>query len=246
MKVFIPTTYTFRPALAEGATALEQPSATLAEAPAQEAPIDLDTALSRLDAEFKTLDELVAKEQKFPSTIADIEAKLTELESQDLDTISALEARQSQQGKLSNMKSLVIGQVKKNKAAIAAQTEVVVKIGTQANSLAQQLWSSLEREAYDQAKAKLSELFFRPYEHQDILERYKPLALLSWLKVPDLFVSSPDIKITRFRALRAASEKLKEFAEMTFAQVSERLEEIDRHSREQAQERRKIGSEPVS
>jgi hypothetical protein len=151
-------------------------------APPPEQPADLDTPVDLLDAELEKLDKLKAKEAEFPSTIADIESKLKELENQDLSTLEALESRQAQQGKLANTLVLANGQAKKTKAAITAQTEIVLKIGAQANSLAQQLWGSLHREAYDRPRTKLDELFFHAYEHQDVLERYKPLALLQWLR----------------------------------------------------------------
>jgi hypothetical protein len=132
---------------------------------------------------------------------------------------------------------------KRLKTAITAQEAVVLKIGAQASSLAEQLWWSLQREAYVQARAELDRLFFRAFQHADVLDRYKPLVLLQWLKVPDLFTSSVDIKITRFRQLRARVDRLREFARMTFEEISDELEAQDRESRERAQQVRRIGSE---
>ena len=50
-----------------------------------------------------------------------IDSKLRELESQDLSTLEAFEARQAQQGKYANMKHLAQSQAKKLEAAIRAQ-----------------------------------------------------------------------------------------------------------------------------
>jgi hypothetical protein len=52
-----------------------------------------------------------------------------------------------------------------------------------------------------------------------------------------------DDKIVRFRQLRERVDKLKEFSEMTFAQVSDRLEQLDREARERDREHQKIRSE---
>jgi hypothetical protein len=197
------------------------------------------------DAALATLDQLTDKDNCFPAELGAVEKKYEALVSQELDSLEAIQSRSAEASKLSAMLELARLRQKRLKTAITAQEAIVIKIGSQATSLAQQLWSSLHREAFDQARAEFDRLFFRAFEHPDVLDRYKPLALLQWLKVPDLFVSSPDIKITRFRQLRERADKLKEFGEMTFAQVSERLEELDRESRERAQQVRKIGSEPV-
>jgi hypothetical protein len=75
MKVCIPTTYTFRPAGAQVVGPAEQSSVSVAEGEPEEAPLDLDSALSRLDAELQKLDELTAKERTFPAELASIEKK---------------------------------------------------------------------------------------------------------------------------------------------------------------------------
>jgi hypothetical protein len=89
--VYVPAVYSYRTeaeAEAEAAGVKSKPAATEPEEPA-----DLDTALDQLDAELQKLDELTARQREFPSTIANIDGKLKELEAQDLDTLQALEAR---------------------------------------------------------------------------------------------------------------------------------------------------------
>jgi hypothetical protein len=244
--VHIPATYRFRSDAereAEAAAA-NQPKATVTEPPPEQ-PADLDTALDQLDAELQKLDDLAGKEREFPSTIANIDGKLKELEAQDLDTLQSLEARSAQMGKYANMRVLAASQAKKVKAAIAAQQEVVLKIGSQAASLAQRLWWDFHKEAFGQAEAELNRLFHHAYESPNLLEKYKPLVLLTWLKVPDFYIGTLDTKIVRCRQLRERANKLREFGAMTFAQVSEKLNQLDRESRERAQQVRQIASEPV-
>ena len=97
----------------------------------------------------------------------------------------------------------------------------------------EKLWWDLHQEAFAQAETKFNEWFFRAFEWPDVLSKYRPLALLDWLKPPDLLrTTSVGIKLARARQLRPAFDKLNEFASMSFAQVSERLEEIDRKSRQ--------------
>jgi hypothetical protein len=242
--VHIPATYRFRSDAEReaDAAAANQPKATVTEPPPEETPADLDGALDALDAELRKLDGLITKQAEFPATIAGIDTKLKELENQDLSTLEALESRQAQQGKWSNMRVLADDQVKKNKAAIGAQQATVIKIGEQAASLFQKFWWELHHEAHVQAESEFRRLFYRSYESQDLLSQYKPLVLLQFLKFPDLYTSSVDLKITRLRQLRVSAEKLKTFSEMSFQEVSARLDEIDRESRERAQQVRKIGS----
>jgi hypothetical protein len=215
--------------------------------PAEE-ELDLDTALERLDDELKKLDELISRQQEFPSHISRIEARLRELESLDLPTMAALESRQAEQGKLLNMKLLADSQAKKLKTAIGVQQEAVIKIGGRAADLVEKLWSDLHQEAFAQARVEFDRLFFHAFEHPDVLSKFRPVALVEWLRPPDLFTSSVDVKITRIRALRARTEKLKAFAEMTFQEVSDELAALDDKTREQsrinAANRLKVYSRP--
>src|SRR5215469_10726020 len=115
-------------------------------------------------------------------------------------TLEALEARSAQASKLANMKHLAQVQAKKNSAAIGAQTKVVIEIGTRTASGLEKLWWDFHQEAFAQAETKFNELFFRAYEWPEVLNKYRPLALLEWLKPPDLLrTTSLDIKITRAR-----------------------------------------------
>jgi hypothetical protein len=178
--------------------------------PAEEVPMGVDGALTELDAALAKLDELTGKANRFPAEMAAIEKKREALGNQAVDSLAAIEARSAEMAKNSAMAELATLRQKRLKTDISAQEAVVLKIGAQANSLAQQLWSSLEREAFEQARSKLDELFYRAFEHQATLEKYKPLALLQSLKIPDLFTSSVDTKIIRFRHLRERVDKLRE------------------------------------
>jgi hypothetical protein len=51
------------------------------------------------------------------------------------------------------------------------------------------------------------------------------------------------VKITSCRGLRKSANQLAEFDSMSFAQITARIEQIDRENRERARERDKIGSE---
>jgi hypothetical protein len=122
--VFVPTTYTTQAQRdAEAARAKEQTRAT-AKAEVPEAP-DLKSALVQLTTALDALDNLEAKAQEFPRHIAELDAKLTKLEGEDLSTLEALESRQSAAGKLSNMKLLAKGQAEKAKVKVREQQEVV-------------------------------------------------------------------------------------------------------------------------
>jgi hypothetical protein len=227
---------------AEIAAEAAQPTRAVAPEPLEPA-LDLDGALSRLDAELQKLDKLAAKEREFPSTIADIDGKLKELESQDLDTLPALEARSAQVGKYTNMRLLAAAQAQKTKAAIAQQQAVVLKIGTEAASQAEQLWWSLHTTAVAQAESEFSKLFYHSYESPDVLNRFKPLVLLGWLRIPDFRSGAADTKLVRARQLRTAANRLREFRAMSFEEISADLEAQDSEARSRAQQVRQIGSE---
>jgi hypothetical protein len=77
--IHIPASYTFvptpNPETESTAAGVEQQSAPVTKAPAEEAPIDLDTALNRLDVELAKLDELTDKDNRFPAELASIGKK---------------------------------------------------------------------------------------------------------------------------------------------------------------------------
>jgi hypothetical protein len=241
--VHVPAVYRYRTE-AEIAAEAAQPTTTVAPEPLEPA-LDLDGALSRLDAELQKLDELAARDREFPGTIAGIESKLTELESQDLDTLPALEARSAQVGKYTNMRSLAASQAKKTKAAIAQQQAIVLKTGTQAASLAEQFWWTLRTAAATQAEAEFSRLFYHAFESLEVLNRFKPVTLLERLKVPELRAGAADVKLTRCRQLRGSVDRLREFSTMSFEEVAAELEAQDSEARSRAQQVRQIGSEQV-
>jgi hypothetical protein len=234
--IHFPATYRFIPTpdpeTGDTAAGVEQTSAPVAKVPAQAPAIDLDSALNLLDAELEKLDELVAKDREFPGTIASIEGKLRELDAQDLETLPALEARQSQVGKLSNMRLLANNQAAKTKSAISARTKLVIDIGAKAAGLAEQLWWTLRTTAVAQAEREFSRLFYHSFEHANVLNRFKPLVLLDWLRIPDFCVGATDTKIIRARQLRTSVNRLREFAGMSFQEVSDELEAQDREARE--------------
>jgi hypothetical protein len=228
------------------ADALKPVEAPLPEPPPPPAPIDLGVLLTELDAELEKLDSLVSKEREFPGNITRIDGRLRELEGQDLSTLEALEARSAQAAKLVNMKHLAEVQAKKNSAAIQTQTKVVIEIGAAAARRLEVIWYELYAERATQIKAEFDRLFYHAFESQDLLASYKPLTLLKFLKFPDLVTSSLDLKITRFRQLRKAVDQLKAFETMTLEQVGERLEEIDRETRERRQQYRPPPGYPES
>jgi hypothetical protein len=80
---------------------------------------------------------------------------------------------------------------------------------------------------------------------QNLQDAYKPMTLLQWRLRPLNFYDSrfapPETKITKCRALRSAANRLVEFEKMTFAEISDELDALDRESREQALQVRKIG-----
>jgi hypothetical protein len=232
--IHVPATYTFIPTPEPGATAVtvEQQSATVTESPAEETPADLDTVLKPLDTELEKRDELIGKAERLPAELAEIEKKHEALTSQELDTIEAIESRSAQMGKIAASREIATARQKRIKTDIAAQTEVVLKIGAQANGLAEQLWSSLHTKAYAEAKRELERLFFRAYEHPDVLSKFRPVARLESMKIPDLYTSSIDLKITRFRQLPERVARLRAFEKMTFEEISAELELQDRKSRE--------------
>ena len=92
-------------------------------------------------------------------------------------------------------------------------------------------WWSLHHEAFAQGKAELEKLFIHAYE-SDLLSKYKPVALLQILRPADCINPSVDIVLIRLRRRRESAGKLDEFEKMSFAEISERLEQIDRESRE--------------
>jgi valyl-tRNA synthetase len=152
--VYVPIVYKSQAEADAEATALSQTSVTVAT----EEPADLSTALDRLDVELEKLDNLAAKEQEFPNTIANIDGKLKELEAQDLDALQSLEARSAQVGKLSNMRLLAAAQAKKTRAKVTEQQEAVIKIGARAGGFLEQRWWANYTRLADEIRVK--------FEHQ--------------------------------------------------------------------------------
>jgi hypothetical protein len=188
-----------------------------------------------LDAALATLDELSAKDRNFPSEMAAIESRHDALTNQELDSIEAIQSRSAEMSKIVAMRELAVTRQKKLKTAIAAQTEAVIKTGMQAARLLEARWSSNYGKRADEVRAEFDRLFYRFGLEQNLQDAYKPLTLLQWLRVPNLYnsrFSPPDTIITKCRQLRESTTKLKEFEGMTFAQISERLDEIDRQARE--------------
>jgi hypothetical protein len=202
-------------------------------------PADLDALLDELDAALATLDLLSARQREFPRQIAEIDAKLEKLQSQDICTLAALESRQAEQGKLANMKLLADSQDRKTRTAIAAGQETVCKIGAQAASLVEKLWWDLHTKAFAQAETQFNRLFFRAYEWGDVLSKFKPLVLLDWLKPPEgLRTGSLDTKIIRFRQLRVSADRLREFERMSFEEIAQELELQEAEARERRRQYR--------
>jgi hypothetical protein len=71
--------------------------------------------------------------------------------------------------KVSAMRELAGLRQKRLKTALTAQEAVVLKIGAQAASLAEQLWWKLRTTAVAQAEAEFSRLFYHTYEHANVL-----------------------------------------------------------------------------
>jgi hypothetical protein len=185
-----------------------------------------------LVTELAKRDELIGKAERFPAELAAIEQKHEALTSQELDTIEAIESRSAQMGKITASREIATVRQKRLKAAIETQTAVVLRVGARANGLAQQLWGRLHTKAYAEAKRELERLFFRAFEHVDTLSKFRPVALLEWLKIPDLFVSSIDLKIVRVRQLPERVARLRAFEKMSFQEISAELEALNRESRE--------------
>ena len=189
--------------------------------------------MNRLDSALATLDELTVKDRNFPSELAAIEAKHEALTNQELDSVEAIQSRSAEMSKIVAMRELAVTRQMKLKNAITAQEKLVIETGTRAARLVEELWWNLHKEAFAQAETEFNRMFFRAHEWPDVLNKYRPLVLLEWLKPPDVLRTTAfDIKITRFRALRASADRLREFERMTFQEISDELEALDRESRE--------------
>jgi hypothetical protein len=235
--VHIPTTYRFIPTPEPGQTAatVEQANAPVAKAPAEDAPIDLDSALATLDDELRKLDELTEKLANFPAELVSIESKREALVSQELDSVEAIQSRSAEASKLGAMIELGQARQKKLTNAVAAQQEITIKVGERIATLLEQRWWNSYVKQCNQVQLEFDRLFYRSALGQDLQNSYKPLTLLEWLRVPDFRTSrfSPaDVKIGKSRRLREAANKLAEFEKMSFAQIADRVDEIDRKSRE--------------
>jgi hypothetical protein len=229
--IHFPASYTFIPTpdpeTEATAARVEQTKATVTKPQPQDAPINLDTALNRLDVELAKLDDLAAKEREFPKTIAGIESKLTELEAQDLDTLPALEARSAQAGKLANMKQLAASQAHKTRAKVAQQQKAVIEIGTRITDLLDAKWWQAYTKRADEIEREFSRLFYRSALDQTLQTSYKPITLLQRLRAPNLRVSRfspPDVLIAKCRQLLGTANKLVEFEKLSFAEIAARVE----------------------
>ena len=208
---------------------------TNASAPAEEPPADLDAMLDELDSVLARFDGLTTRQKEFPNVIANLDGKLKELEAQDLDTLQALEARSAQVGKLSNMKLLCDSHAKKTRVAIGSEQEAAIKLGERIATLLEQRWWNNYTRRAEEVRTEFDRLFYRSALDQNLQDAYKPITLLQWLRPPSFNVSRfspPDTKIAKCRQLRQSANQLAEFEKMSFAQIADRVEEIDRKSRE--------------
>jgi len=203
--------------------------------PALEPPADLDAMLDELDSALARFDELTDKDRNFPSELKTIENRYAALSNQEVDSVAAIESRSAEAAKLAAMKELAVVRQKKVKNLIESQQEAAIKLGTQiAGLLEAKWWSNYTRRA-EEVRAKFDELFYRSALDQNLQDNYKPLTLLQWLRVPEFRTSrfaTPDTKLNKCRMLRQSANQLAEFERMSFAQIADRVEEIDRKSRE--------------
>jgi hypothetical protein len=238
--VHIPAIYRFR---SDAEREAEATAATVTKPPPEETPADLDSALAALDLELRKLDELTDKDRNFPAELATIEAKHKTLTDQELDSVEAIQSRSAEMSKISAMRELSVIRQKKLAAAISTQREAVVKIGGQAANLLEKLWWDLHTEAHSQAEIEFNRLFFHAFEAPEVLNKYRPLQWLQWHKPPDVLRTRDlDTQIARARQLRASTDRLRQFERMTFEEISNELEALDRESRQRAQQVRQIGS----
>jgi len=146
--------------------------------------------------------------------------------------------------KIAAMRELAQTRQKKLKAAIVAQQEVVIKLGPRIVSRLEAVWWGHHSKWGQELEREFGRLFYRCGVPPGLQDSYAPITLLQWIRVPNFRVSRfewPEPIIVKCRRLRESAKKLKEFGAMTFAQARERLEELDRQAREQAQARRQIG-----
>jgi hypothetical protein len=180
--------------------------------------------------------------------LAAIEKKHEVLVNQELDSVESIQARSAEMSKLSAMRELATIRQKKLKTAITEAQEAVIKLGAQIAALLEQRWWDNYIKQADQIKNTFDQLFYRSALEQNLQDSYVPIVLLQWLRVPSFNVSRfslPDGKIVKCRQLRESANQLAEFESMSFAQIAARVAQLDRETREQAQRRRQIGSEPV-
>lgn len=200
-----------------------------------------DESLDKLDAAIAELDDLTTKAQAFPSTIVSIDAKMADLESQDLSNLEALESRQAQQGKLNSMKLLAAAQQKRMKVSIANARENIIKLGTIVVRLLDQRWYELYTKVDAEAAAVMTKYFYHTFS-LTMQNQYKGHVLLASLKFPPIQGWHDKLKIVKFRQLRYAVSRVKEFEVMTLEDVSARLDEMDHEQREQLRVNR--GTQP--
>jgi len=169
--------------------------------------------------------------------------------SQELDSVEAIEARSAQMSKIAAMRELAVIRQKKLKAAIGAEQEAAIKIGTEIAALLEARWWSNYVKRAEEIEREFRRLFHGLGLEQGLQNSYVPIVLLKWIQVPNFNVSRfapPETRIAKNRRLRESADKLREFEKMSFQEIAARVERLDRESRERAQQVRKIGSEQLS
>ena len=239
--IFVPTVYKSK-AEADLEVAAGKPKS--AETPQE--LVNQDALLDELDSILARFDKLTAKLGNFPAEAKEAEARYEALAAQELDSIKAIESRSAEMSKAIAMREVLTVQRKKVQADMMVEQEAAIKIGTQiAHLLESRWWSNYNRRAAE-IERKFNQLLYQFGLEQNLRDAYLPIVLLQWIKPPNFYFARftpPDVKITSCRGLRKSANQLAEFDSMSFAQITARIEQIDRENRERARERDKIGSE---
>ena len=219
--IHVPTNYRFRSEAEREAevAAANQTSATVTKAPPEEAPVNLDTLLDELDSALARFDELNTKAGNFPAEAAAIESRHEALMNQELDSIESIEARSAQASKIIAMREVLTVRQKKVHAAIGAEQDTAIKIGTQIAALLEARWWSNYVKRADEIKFEFERLFYRSGFDQNLQDSYVRIVLLKWMQVPNFNVSrfsQVDVKLAKCRQLRETANKLAEFERMSF------------------------------
>jgi len=201
--------------------------------PVAEEPPDLDEALNKLDLALGTLDDLMTRAQTLPSEIATIESRHEALTNQELDSIEAIQSRSAEMSKISAMRELAKMRQQKLRTAIAAQKENVIKVGLRVERLLDAQWYANYTRVAEQAKIEFTRLFHKSWGLDGLLVAYRPIVLLESLKFASTTTFNEALKLVKYRILRSAVDKLRAFEQMSFEDISARLDEMDAASREQ-------------